>query len=62
MRINLAFDPVKAALEIDRLVMCLDERTRTQALDIVWFYHVGRHLEWGYGRTYYCRKLKRRKR
>lgn len=37
---------VSLALDIDWLVKQVDEKTRESALDIVWFFYIGRRMEW----------------
>ena len=38
--------PVDVALKIDEIVSGLSERERESALSMVWFFHVGRKMDW----------------
>lgn len=55
------FPAVRLALRIDRLLNKVDEETRKDVLNILWFYHVGRHMDWT-GSAYRREKQPGRKR
>lgn len=46
LKINPKPDAVKVAIRIDRWLRKVDEKTRDQVLNMLWFHYIGRHFDW----------------